>query len=77
MPQGSVLLHFVVAVVADVVIEQSQSVLSEMLYADGLISISENIEGLCNKCEKLNEAFESRGSNVDLRKTKVMVSGYK
>ena len=46
-----------------------------MLYADDLVLMSETIEGLRNKFLKWKEAFESKGLKVNLRKTKVMVSG--
>ena len=40
-------------------------VLSELLYADDLVIISETIEELRNKFLKLTEAFESKGLKVD------------
>ena len=48
MHQGTVLLPFF-AVVVDVVTEFVRSVLSELLYADDLLLMSETIEGLRNK----------------------------
>ena len=53
-----------------------ERVLSELLYADDLVLMSETIEGLVNKFIKWKEAFESKGLNVILGKTKLMVSGY-
>ena len=49
--------------------------LSELLYADDLVLMSETIEGLRNKFIKWKEAFESKCLKVSLWKTKVMVSG--
>ena len=49
--------------------------LSELLYADDLVMMSETIEGHGNKFLNWKEAFESKGMKVNLGKTKVMVSG--
>ena len=50
MHQGSVLSPFIFAVVVDVVTELArEGALSELLYADDLILMSETIEGLRNK----------------------------
>ena len=49
--------------------------LSELLYADNLVLMSETMEGLWNKFLKWKEAFQSKGLNANLGKTKVMVSG--
>ena len=50
MYHGSVLSPFLFAVVADVVTEFARvGALSELLYADDLILMSETIEGLRNK----------------------------
>ena len=49
--------------------------LSELLYAHYFVLMSETIEGLLNKFIKWKEAFERNGLKVNLRKTKVMVSG--
>ena len=45
-----------------------------MLHANDLILMSETIEGLRNKFLKWKGTFESKGSKVNLGKTKVMVS---
>ena len=50
-------------------------VLSELLYADDLVLMSEIIDGLRNKFLKWKEAFVSKSLKVNLGKTKVMVSG--
>ena len=74
MHQGSVLSPFLLAVVVDVVTEFArEGAISELLYADELVMMSETIEGLRNKFLKWKEAFESKGLNVNLGKTKVMV----
>ena len=52
-----------------------EGALSELLYADGLVLMSETIEGLRNTLLKWKEAFESKGLKVNLGKTKVMVCG--
>ena len=76
MNNGSLLSPFLFAVVVDVVTEFAiEGVLSELLYADDLVLMSETIEGLRNKFFKWNEAFESKGLKVNLGKTKVMVCG--
>ena len=76
MHNGSVLSPFLFAVVVDVVTEIAiEGALSELLYADDLILMNETNDGLRNKLFKLKKAFESKGLNVNLGKTKVMVSG--
>ena len=76
MHQESVMSPFIFAVVVDAVTEFArEGALSELLYADGLVLMSETIEGLRNKFLKWNEAFESKGLKVDFGKTKVMVCG--
>ena len=74
MHQGSVLSPFLFAVVVDVVTEFArEGALSEWLYADDLVLMSETIEGLRNKFLKWKEAFESMGLKVNLGKSKVTV----
>ena len=75
MQKGSVLSHFLLAVVVDVVTEFArEDALNELLYADDLFLMRDTFQGLGNKLLKLMEAFESRGLKVKLWKTKVMVS---
>ena len=59
----------------DVVTEFAREVaLSELLYADDLVLMSETISGLRNKFLEWKEAFVSKGLKVNLGKTRVMVS---
>ena len=48
--------------------------LSELLYADRLVLMSETIEGVKNKFLKWKEAFESKGCKINLGKTKAVVA---
>ena len=74
--QGSVLLPFLFAVVVDVVTESSrEGAISELLYADDIVLMSETIKGLRNKILKWKEAFEIKGLKANPWKTEVMVSG--
>ena len=76
MHQGSVLSPFLFALVVDVVTEfAKEGALSELLYDDELVMISETVEGLRNNLLKWKEVFESKGLKVNHWKTKVMVSG--
>ena len=68
------LSSFLFAVVVDVVTRfASEGALSELLYVDVLVLMSETIEGLRNELLKWKEAFESEGLKVYLGKTKVIV----
>ena len=49
--------------------------LSELLNADELVQMRETIKGSRNKFLKWKESFDSKGLKVNLRKTRVMVSG--
>ena len=61
MHQGSVLSPFLFAVVVDAVTEFArEGALSELLYADDLVLMSETILGLRNKFLKWKDAFEAR-----------------
>ena len=73
--QGSVLSPLVFAIMVDVVTENERNGLSEMLYADDFVLMSEMMEGLREKFWKWKEAFESKGLKVNLGKTKKLVSG--
>ena len=64
------------AVVLDDVTElDSEGVLSELLFADDLVLMSDTIEGLSIKFLKWKEAFESKSLKVNVGKTKVVVRG--
>ena len=76
MHQGSVLSDFLFAVVVDVVTEYAgEGALSELLYADDFVLMSETIEGLRNKFLEWKEVFENNGLKVSLGKIKVNVCG--
>ena len=79
MHKGSVLSPFPFAVVVDLVIEFArEGALSELLYANDLLLMSETIEGYRKKSLKWKESFESKGLKVNLGKIKVIVcSGIK
>ena len=49
--------------------------MSEMLYTDNLVLMSEALEGLREKFWKWKEAFESKGLKVNLGMIKMIVSG--
>ena len=67
---------FLFSVVVDVDTEfASKAVLSELLYADHLVLMSETIEELRNEFIKWKETFKCKGLKVNLGKTKVLVSG--
>ena len=74
MHQGSMQSPYLFAVLVDAITEfDKEGVLSELLYADDIVLMSQIIEGLRNKFIKLKEAYQSL--KVNLGKTKVMVSG--
>ena len=52
-----------------------EGALSELLYGDDLVLMSETMEGLGNKFLEWKEALESKGLNVNLGKSKVVVCG--
>ena len=51
----------------------AEGALSELLYADDLVLMSETIEGPRDKSIKWKEVFESMGLKDNLEKTMVMV----
>ena len=76
--QGSVLLPLLFALAVDVFSENArEGLLNEILYANDLVLMSASIENLKEKFLKLKEAFESKRLKMNLKKTKVMVSGSK
>ena len=73
--QGSVLSPFLFALVVDVVTEFAKNcALSELLYAEYLVLMSETMQGLRDMFLKWNETLESKGLKVTFGKVKVMVS---
>ena len=61
---------FLFTVVIDVVTELARvGALSDLLYANDLVLMSETIEGLRNMFLKWKEAFEIEGLKVNLGKT--------
>jgi len=74
--QGSVLSPLLFSIVLDVISENvKEGLMYEILYADDLCLISENMDDLKEKFYKWKEALEAKGLKVNLRKTKVMMSG--
>ena len=73
--QGSVLLSLLFAIVMDVITENARGVVNELLYADDLVIISEDMEDLKERFWNWKDALESKGLKVNTRKTKLMVSG--
>ena len=68
--------HWFFAIVVDMVtVSVRNGLMSEDLYADGLVLTSEMMEGLREKFSKWKEALESEGLKVNLGKTKVVVNG--
>ena len=74
MHQVSVLSPFLFVVVVDVTEFAREGALSELLYADDLLLMSEIIDGLRNKFFKWKEAFDSSDLKVSLGKGRVVVS---
>ena len=74
--QGSVLSPLLCAIIVDVITENTKrDLVNELLYADGLVLISETMEDLKERFWNWKNALESKGLKVNTRKTKVMVSG--
>ena len=67
-----------VTIAVDVILENArEGLMNEILYADGIVFMSESVENLKGKFLKWKEAFERKWLKVNLKKTKVMVSGLK
>ena len=74
--QGSVISPLIFAIVVDAVTEQARKgILNEILYADDLVLMSENLEDLRKRFQRWRGALESKGMKVNIRKTKMQVSG--
>ena len=66
------------AIAVDVISENARErLMKEVLYADDLVLMSESIEHLKEKFLKWKEAIESKALKMNLKRTKVMVSGSK
>ena len=76
--QGSVLAPLLFAIAVDVISENAKKgLMNEILYADDLVLMSKSKENLKEEYLKWKEALESKRLKVNLKKTKVMVSGSK
>ena len=76
MHQGSVISPLIFAIVVDAVSERARTgLLNEILYADDLVLMSENLEDSRERFQRWRGALESKGMKVNTRKTEVMVSG--
>ena len=74
--QGSVLSPLIFAIVVDVVTEHArEGSLNEILYADDLVLMSESLENLRERFQRWRRALEGMGLKVNVRTTKMMVSG--
>ena len=74
--QGSVLSPLLFAIVVDVITENARrDVVNELLSADDLVIMSEDMEDLKERFWNWNDALESKDLKVNTKKTKVMVSG--
>ena len=76
--QRSVLSPLLLAIAVDVITKNARrGVVNELLYADDLVIMSEDMEDLKERFWNWKNALESKGLKVNIRKTKVMVSGSK
>ena len=76
--QGSVLSPLLFAIVVDIMKENARrGMFKELLYADDLVLIRKIIEDLMELFWNWKYALESKGFEVNTRKTKVMLSRLK
>ena len=76
--EGSVFLPLVFAIAVDIILENArEGLMNKILYADDLALMSKSMENLKKKFLKWKKAFESKGLRLNIKKTKVMVSGLK
>ena len=76
--QGSVLSPLLFISVMEVITREARTGLPwELLYADDLVLIAKSKEELKEKIGKWKECMEAKGMRVNVRKTKVMMSGCK
>ena len=72
--QGSVFSPLLFAIVVNVLTKNArEGLMKEVLYADDLVLMSEMMKGLKKRFLKWRSALESKGLNVNFKKTKVMV----
>ena len=68
--QGSVLSPLIFAIVVDAVSENAREGLwNEILYADDLVLMSQNLEDLRERFQRWRDALESKGLRINIRKT--------
>ena len=71
-----VLSPLIFAIVVNVVIEHvREGLLSEILFADDLVLMSESLDDLRERFQRWRSALEDKGLKVNVGKTKMMVSG--
>ena len=64
------------AIVVDAVTEQARKgLLNEISYANDLVPMSENLEDSRERFQRWGGALDSKRTKVNIRKTKMMVSG--
>ena len=74
--QGSVLSPLLFPIVVDVNTENARrGVVNELLYADDLVLMSEDMEDLKERFWNWKDTLENKGLKVNTTKSKVMVSG--
>ena len=73
--QGSVLSPLLFAIAVDVILENAREGSMNEILLDDFVLMSKSIENLKERFLKWKEAFESKRLKVNLKKTKVMVSG--
>ena len=74
--QGSVLSPLIFAIVVDAVSKHArEALLNEILYADDLVLMSESLEDLRERFQSWRDTLESKRLRINIRKTKMMVSG--
>ena len=74
--QGSVLSPLLFAIVVNVITENARrGVVNELLYADDLVIMGEDMKDLKERFWNWKNALESKSLKVSTRKTKLMVSG--
>ena len=54
-----------------------KGLLNEILYVDDQVLMKENLEDLRERFQRWRGALESKGKKVNIRKTRMMVSGAK